>query len=134
MNGPGGSGPPAACAAAATAMAPATASGWVCVTVAESEELGSERIAKGEPKKGLPGALKTVTGHLPLIFAERRPARRLVRAVAGHRKGALPHPRGWQASPCAPRVTGGPVSGADRASATFATTQNSAACPSLISP
>ena len=64
------------------------------VTVGGDEELGSERIAKGEPEKGLPGALKTVTGHLPLIFAGRRPARRLVRAVAGHWKGALPHPRG----------------------------------------
>jgi hypothetical protein len=43
-------------------------------TIRRDEELGSERVAKGESKKALPRALKTVVEHLPPILAEGVPS------------------------------------------------------------
>jgi hypothetical protein len=54
------------------------------VTVTRDEELGAERVAKGEPEKGLPSTLKTVKEHLLAIFAEGPSARRPAEATAEH--------------------------------------------------
>ena len=43
-------------------------------TIGGDEELGSERVAKGESEQALPGALKTVIEHLPPILAEAVPS------------------------------------------------------------
>jgi hypothetical protein len=47
--------------------------------VAGDEELGSERVAEGEPEEGQPGTLKAVMKHLLLIFTEVLSVRLLVR-------------------------------------------------------